>query len=466
MSSEYSEGAPSACHDPYLRCAFFGAAQTVTGIRRACVLSHSPQGCDQLVNTAFGWQQTDYLATKSLCSKLCEDEIVHGGEATLAKVIEDARAFSVSAVFVLTACGPEMVGDDIVAVCQEMAADVPFQLVPIECAGFRGTQYDGIDIALHGLLNQLVENPGEPMDKIPDSVILIAPHASANPSWPGDLSWVEDILERFGLTVLASLTHGTGLEQLRDIGRAQYSLMLTHDCGYRTETLLADRWDIRPLLPTSALNRSQRLPLPVGFSNTGRWLQRLGQVLDKEDLAQKMVVQGEQFAVEQLRRQGLPYEFFNGAQVAILADATLAVPLLGMLAEDLECEPVAVGIRSRAPELHALVRDECDRVAISPRIETGVGVYETAQILSAAKPDVIIGSNIERHLAEDLGIPYVLRVVNPVARFRLTNREYFGYHGFLNLMEIMQNDWWDTFRSKKRHNRAHWLDGRGEGVEP
>jgi len=150
----------SPCHDPYLRCAFYGAAQTAVGVKHACILAHSPQGCELLVGTAFSWQQADYIETKSLCTKLCEDEIVHGGEQTLARTIEEARTFDVPVVFVLTACGPEIVGDDIRAVCEDMAGLVPFRLVPIECAGFRGSQYDGIDIALETILGRLIEGEG------------------------------------------------------------------------------------------------------------------------------------------------------------------------------------------------------------------------------------------------------------------------------------------------------------------
>ena len=101
------------CHDPYLRCALYGAAQTALGITGCGVLAHSPQGCFQLVDTAFGWQDADYTETQTLCTKLCEDEIVHGGEDLLARTILEARELDVLIMFVVTACGPEIVGDDI-----------------------------------------------------------------------------------------------------------------------------------------------------------------------------------------------------------------------------------------------------------------------------------------------------------------------------------------------------------------
>jgi len=90
----------------------------------------------QLVEAAFGWQDADYTETELLCTKLCEDEIVHGGEELLARTILEARELEVPIMFVLTSCGPEIVGDDIIAVCEDMRPQVDFEIVPIECAGY------------------------------------------------------------------------------------------------------------------------------------------------------------------------------------------------------------------------------------------------------------------------------------------------------------------------------------------
>jgi nitrogenase molybdenum-cofactor synthesis protein NifE len=123
------------CHDPYLRCAFYGAAQTALGVTGCCTIAHSPQGCYLLVDAAFGWQDADYTETHILSTKLCEDGIVHGGEDTLARTILEAQELEVPIMFVISACGPEIVGDDIVAVCEDMRSQVNFEIVPIESAG-------------------------------------------------------------------------------------------------------------------------------------------------------------------------------------------------------------------------------------------------------------------------------------------------------------------------------------------
>ena len=38
----------------------------------------------------------------------------------------------------------------------------------------------------------------------------------------------------------------------------------------------------------------------------------------------------------------------------------------------------------------------------------------------------------------------------------MIDRAYFGYTGMLNLIETMQNDWLDRYRSKERRYKARW----------
>ncbi|MGB6896805.1 MAG: nitrogenase component 1, partial [Dehalococcoidia bacterium] len=262
------------------------------GVSGCCVLSHAPQGCQTLVNSAFNWQDADYTETKTLCTKLCEDEIVHGGEELLARTILEAKELDAPILFVLSACGPEIVGDDINAVCEDIRPQVEYDLVPIECAGFRGSQYDGTDLALDVLLRRLVP-PSE--EKIPNSVCLLAPHANANPTWMGDLLWVKSILERMGLPVVATMTHRTPLSEFVEVARAETSLVLSHDAGEKAARYLEEEHGVEPICVD--------IPLPIGFTNTARWLRRLGERFDATETAERIISEGEAEVVERCRRK-------------------------------------------------------------------------------------------------------------------------------------------------------------------
>lgn len=435
------------CHDPYLRCALYGAAQVALGIRGCCVLAHSPQGCFQLVGAAFGWQDADYTQTLTLCTKLCEDEIVHGGEELLARTILQAKELEAPIMFVVTACGPEIVGDDIVAVCEEMEAQVDFRIVPIQCAGFRGDQNWGADIALEAILKQLVGGDGG-CPKIPRSVCLIAPHASGNPTWVGDLAWVEGVLAEMGAVKVTILTHDTPLGDLEQLPATAGSIVLSHDAGQKTADYLSQRYGVEPWC--------QGLPLPIGFTNTSRWLAELGKRLDAEATARRLIDQGEQRVVEVCRRKGLEQSGLHRAPTAIVADATVGIPLLRFITEELETVPSLVCLRSGQAGVRELLDRELAELDLHPRVVYDADVYQAKKALGEVGPEMVFGSNIERHAVEELGIPFVCRVVNPVSQTRIIDRAYFGYTGMLNLIESIQNERLDRYRSKKRRYKARW----------
>jgi nitrogenase molybdenum-iron protein alpha/beta subunit len=464
-------GTAEKCHDPYLRCALYGAAQTALGVTGCCVLSHSPQGCYQLVDAAFGWQDADYTETLTLCTKLCEDEIVHGGEETLARTILEARSLDVPILFVVTACGPEIVGDDVVAVCEEMHSQVDFQIVPILCAGFRGDQNRGIDIALDALLKHLVtgdgesgavgdrSQPGQHVSRntfhatrfthhVSRSVCLIAPHANANPTWMGDLAWVKEVLAHMGAQVVATLTHDTTLREFQQVPLAEACIVLSHDAGQKAAETLAERYGFEQWC--------RGLPLPIGFTNARTWLTQLGHRLGAEEEAGRLIAQGEALVVEACRRKGLEQSAMHRAPAAIVADATVGIPLVRFITEDLEMVPTLVCLRSGQAGASEMLERELADLGLHVKVVYNTDVYRAKMALGQARPEMVLGSNIERHAVEELGIPFVFRLVNPISRFRMVDRAYFGYVGMLNLIESIQNDWWDRYRSKQRRYKARW----------
>jgi nitrogenase molybdenum-iron protein alpha/beta subunit len=437
--------APDACSDPYLRCAFNGAAQTALGVAGSALLAHSPQGCEYLVTNAFASQECDYMETVTLCTKLCVDEIVHGGEEILARTIREAKQLRISALFVLSACGPEIVGDDIVAVCEAVQPEVKFRLIPIECAGFRGSQYDGIDIALDTILKKLVKNTGE---KIPGSVCLIAPHANANPTWIADLEWVKQVLAAMGVRVVATLTHRTPLSEIENIASAEASLLLSHDAGQKASEYLTATYGIEPVCTG--------IPLPIGLTNTQRWLTALGERFDAQKTAETMIADGERMVMATCRRKWPMGRFLYRTPAAIVADATVGIPLVRFVTEDMEMTPALVALYSSGRPVRDLLGRELGDLGLNPKVVYGTDVYTTKKSLEEITPRVVFGSTIERHAAHGLGIPYIVEVVRMMRQFRFINREYFGYTGILNLFECVQNEWVMGWRSKEKRYEAKW----------
>jgi nitrogenase molybdenum-iron protein alpha/beta subunit len=444
-SAAPSASSSEACTDPYLRCAFNGAALTALGISNSSLLAHSPQGCEYLVNNAFASQECDYMETMTLCTKLCVDEIVHGGEDILARTIREVKDLPISALFVLSACGPEIIGDDIVGVCESLQPEVKFRLVPIECAGFRGSQYDGIDIALDTILKNLVKDD---VEKVPNSVCLVAPHANANPTWPADLAWVKQVLSQMGIKVVATLTHQTPIAEIENIASAEMSLLLSHDAGQKAADYLSAAYGIEQVC--------KGIPLPIGMTNTERWLTVLGERFDSMKMAEEMIAEGERMVMATCRRKWPMARFLYRTPAAIVSDATIGIPLVRFVTEEMEMTPELVALYTSQRPVRELLDKELKNLRLNPEVVYGTDVYKTRKNLQKVSPQVVFGSTIERHASEGLSVAYVVEVVRMVRQFRMINREYFGYNGILNLFECILNEWTMGWRSKERRYEAKW----------
>jgi nitrogenase molybdenum-iron protein alpha/beta subunit len=348
-------------------------------------------------------------------------------------------------LFVISACGPEIVGDDIVAVCEEMQPEVKFRLVPIQCAGFRGSQYDGIDIALDTMINRLAKEQSE---KIPHSVCLIAPHANANPTWVADLEWVQHVLSRMGIRVVATLAHRTLLSDIENIASAETSIVLSHDAGQKAADYLSATYGIEQVC--------KGIPLPIGMTNTQRWLTALGERFDAKKTVEGMVAEGERMVTATCRRKWPMARFLYRIPAAIVADATIGIPLVRFVTEEMEMTPELVALYTSQRPVRELLERELKSLGLSPQVVYGTDVYKTRKNLAEVKPRVVFGSTIERHASEGLGVPYVVEVVRTIRQFRMINREYFGYTGILNLFECIQNEWTMGWRSKERRYEAKW----------
>jgi nitrogenase molybdenum-iron protein alpha/beta subunit len=194
--------------------------------------------------------------------------------------------------------------------------------------------------------------------------------------------------------------------------------------------------------------------LPIGFYNTRRFLEILGERFDCEKKAEEIIRKGEQGVIQNLRRRGLRVEFFNKVSTAVVADSTIGIPLLRFLTEDLEMVPELVLLRS--DNASKLAEQEITALQISPEFKSSIEVYQVKEYLRDVSPTCVVGSNIEGHLARELDIPLSFEVITPVLEYRMTDRQYFGYTGMLNLVEIIQNTWWDRWKSKGKRYTSKW----------
>jgi light-independent protochlorophyllide reductase B subunit len=426
--------------DPVVGCALEGVANIIAGISDACLVIHSPQGCSSTVASAYDHHETDFTRRKVACSRLFETDIIMGATDKLKDLIRQAdTTFKSSVMFVVGTCAADIIGENIEGICSEIQEEIGAKLIPVIAGGFRGTGYDGMNLGLDALFAFIKPHEGTKPEK---SVNIIAPQASLNPTWWADTGWVVEVLQTMGVGVNTVFSHDTALENISAASLASANILLSHDAGYSFAKKMEAEFGV-PLILSG-------MPLPVGCSNTREWLRALGTHFGTASIAEEIIAKGEEKVIDILRRRGLMIiPRYRNCRIAVSADSTFGIGLMRMLFEELEMIPELVMLRSDNAHSREVLKDELDRLGISPKVVFGADGYAIKKALSESDVDAVLGSSWERYIAEELGIKLSFDILTPTNRDIYIDRPYFGYDGMLNMLEIIGNDWEGELRSKE-----------------
>lgn len=425
--------------DPVLSCALEGVANVLAGIKEVCIVIHSPQGCAATVNSSYDCHEVDFTARKIACTRLFERDIVLGAGEKLEEVIKQAdEAYHARIMFVIGTCAADIIGEDMEAVCRMLQPSIKARLVPIQAGGFRGNSYDGIRLGLDAVFPLIKPS----YIKIKNSVNLIIPQVNQNPTWWADLKWVKDVLTEMGIYIQAVFTHETTLEEIEAAGMAGANLLLGYEGGDRFIKEMEEKHNI-PLILSD-------IPLPLGLTNTGRWLRALGRHFNRQEEAENLIAREEKRVVDILRKRALMMiPRYRNCKVALSADTTIGVGMVRMLFEELEMIPELLIFKNCSPLAQRILEEELADMNFSTKVVLNADGYRIKKALEDTGADMVIGSSWEKYIGEELGIKVQVDAFEPTNREIYLNESYFGYEGMLYFLQVVANDWERAFRSKE-----------------
>jgi nitrogenase molybdenum-iron protein alpha/beta subunit len=132
-------------------CTVTGALAVSAFVNDAVSIVHGPPGCAHHNISLFHYtmlQHDEFAFPDILSSGLLENDIIFGGEESLEETIGRAAEKSPGAIFVISTCIAETIGDDVAAVC---AKDWNIPVIFLESSGFLGGTFnEGFSNALVG----------------------------------------------------------------------------------------------------------------------------------------------------------------------------------------------------------------------------------------------------------------------------------------------------------------------------
>jgi len=197
---------------------------------------------------------------------------------------------------------------------------------------------------------------------------------------------VRGLLDRLGIDVAVVAPLGASPADLARLGEADFNIALYPEIALPAAQWLQRRFG-QPLVKT----------VPIGVGATHDFIAEVARIagVDASGL----------LAAEQSRlpwySRSVDSTYLTGKRVFIFADATHAVAAARIAADELGFTVVGLGTYTR--ELAREVRDAAAHYGVEPLITDDY--LEVEAQVAALQPELVLGTQMERHIAKRLGIP-------------------------------------------------------------
>lgn len=415
---------------------------TIAGINRAVPIVHASGGCAAALsgtyNLAAGYRGTGYCGgTMIPTSNISENNIVFGGEDRLEEQIENSlEILDADLYIVVTGCQVEIIGDDAVSVARRFKGR---NVIGASTPGFLGNTFRGYDAVLKTLIKEVII-PSE--IKEIRTVNLLGTVPGHDVFYRGNLDEIKRLLGLLGIKVNTFFGTGESVADIRGYGKAGLNILFSGQAGLEPAKLFEELHGI-PYIKTD---------LPIGPFGTQAFLYQIGEAvgIDREYI--EAVVEKEKRSYYSfLERIVDIYSDIDFQRYAVVAaDSYYAYPLTRFLANDLGWIPFLTTINDITDEeaqenylnkFKDLTSETKPKVSfhenageLLKEIRNSWPYNHNQKYYDAFGPAFVVGSGIERGLAEKLGAGF-LSVAFPVSNRVVLNKGYTGYRGALTLVE-------------------------------
>jgi light-independent protochlorophyllide reductase subunit B len=368
-----------------------GAMRVATAMQGVHYVLHAPQGdtyADLLFTMIERLRQRPPVTYTTFQARDLGGDTAELFKSTLRAAYERFRP---DALLVGASCTAELIQDDPGGLAQ--ALDLPVPVVVLELPAYQRKENWGAAETFYQLVRAFAGPLAPPPGwERPARAHGVAPRCNVlGPTALGfrhrdDLREVLGLLARVGVAVNVIAPLGARPADLARLGEADFNVLM-----YPETAGLAAQW----------LQQRFRQPatrtVPIGIAATERFVEEIATLagLDPRPALTDPLPRAAWFS------RSVDSTYLTGKRVFAFGDATHAIAAARVAADELGFTVVGLGSYSR--EFAREVREAAREHGVEPLLTDDY--LEVEAKIAEAQPDLVLGSQMERHIAKRLGVP-------------------------------------------------------------
>ena len=355
-----------------------GAIRVATGMQKVHLVLHAPQG-DTYADLLFTMiERRNHRPPVTYTTFQARDLGSDTANLFKSACLEAYERFKPDLLLVGASCTAELIQDDPGGLAEALGLPIP--VVALELPSYQRKENFGADETFF----QIVKHVAKPVERSENiSCNLIGPTALGF-RHRDDILELTKLLDDLGVDVNVCAPMGATPADIADLGRAHFNVLMYPETGE-----MACRYLER------ALGQPYTKTVPIGVGATADFIAEVGQIIGKQDLASTV-------------RSRLPWysasvdsTYLTGKRVFIFGDGTHAMTAARIARDEIGFDVVGLGCFNR--EMARPVRAMAKSMGLDALISDDY--LEVERAIADLAPELILGTQMERHIGKRLGIP-------------------------------------------------------------
>jgi light-independent protochlorophyllide reductase subunit B len=404
----------------YEGTALHGISRVTNSMKGVHTVYHAPQGDDYITATYTMLERTPEFPGLSI-SVVRGRDLAQGVSRLPATLQQVDRHYSPELTVIAPSCSTALLQEDLRQLA--MHSGVPEEKLLVYALNpFRVTENEAAD----GLFTDLVKRFAKDQDKSALPSVNILGFTSLGFHLRANLTSLRRMLRTLGVAVNVVAPWGAGIADLEKLPAAWLNIAPYREIGATAAGYLGERFGMPAICDA-----------PLGVEPTRRWLEQIVETINA--IAAEKGVPGitmpplRAFSLDSMSApSGVPWfartadmESFSGKKAFVFGDATHTVGVVRFLRDELGMQIIGAGtyLHRHADRLRADLDGYLPgELVVTDRFQ------EIAAIIENEMPDLVCGTQMERHSCRKLDVPCM--VISPPTHIENHLLGYYPFFGF------------------------------------